>query len=95
MSNQPNNHQLSSEQEQAKQEQLERGQAFIELMASRGFEHLRVYYQQRLQRLTNEIILSDDKSIGEFEAQRREVIGLRKLFAQIQHDVDALKAEHE
>lgn len=95
MTNQANNHQLSSEQELAKQEQLERGQAFIELMASKAFEHMKAYYQSRLQRLTNELILSDDKSIAEFEAQRREVIGLRKLFAQIQNDVDALKAEHE
>lgn len=95
MTNQQNNHQLSSDQEEAKQNQLERGQAFLELMHSKGFELMKAYYQTRLQRFTSDLLLSDEKTIGSFENQRQELIGLRKLFAHIQSDVDALNAQQQ
>ena len=84
---------LSPDQKQAKHEQLERGAAFEELIRSNGWKLIQGYYQNRVVALTNGILAASDRAISEFEDERRELVGIKKLFAHIDSDIKALENE--
>lgn len=83
---------LSPEQKQAKQEQLGRGEAFEEMVRSNGWKLIQGYYQNRVIAFTNGLLASD-KDITEFNSERQELVGLKKLFSYINTDIEALKRE--
>lgn len=86
---------LSPEQEQAKLEQLKRGAAFEELIRSNGWKLIQGYYQNRVVALTNGILTASEKDISEFEQERRELVGIKKLFSHIDGDIKALENERQ
>ena len=77
-------------QEEALNLSLQRGEAFEELIRTRGWGFVKEWYQQKIQRLASGLLVNDKKDILEFEAERRELIGLRKLLGMIEQDITTL-----
>jgi hypothetical protein len=69
---------LSKEQELSKNESLVRAEAFYEIARTQGFLYMKSYYENKLRSFVNELINKEEKSIEDFESERREVIGLKK-----------------
>lgn len=86
---------LSPEQEQAKLEQLKRATAFEEMIRSNGWKLVQGYYQNRVIALTNGILTASDRAITDFEAERRELVGIKKLFSHIDSDIQALENDRQ
>lgn len=84
--------QLNPVQEQYLQETLERASAFEETIRTRGWEHIKAYYTNLVQKLANDLMVSNEP-ITKFEDQRNEVKGLRKLLAMIDGDLKTLENE--
>lgn len=77
------------------EESLQRGQAFEELIRSKGWELVKGWYQNKIQHFATSLLIGDQKGIVEFENERRELIGLRKLFGLIDNDLKVLREENE
>jgi hypothetical protein len=86
---------LTDAQKQQLEETCARGVAFEEIIHSKGWKLITGYYESLVKNFVNEVLLQDAKPISEFETQRREIIGLRKLMNQINDDVEVLKNERE
>jgi very-short-patch-repair endonuclease len=86
---------LTKEQEDYLKETLIRAQDFEELIRSRGWEHIKNYYQNAVQKFATNILLQEEKSIVEFEGERHELIGLRKLIGMIDSDIETSRKENE
>lgn len=87
--------QLSPEQEHAKEEQMMRGNAFEELVRTEGWKLVMAYYENRVKALTTGILMADDRGLQDFEPERRELVGIRKLLALIESDMEALRRDRE
>lgn len=85
----------SREQEQYLDEALKRAGAFEEMVKTKGWELATAFYQNKVKNLMNELVNSPEKPIGEFEALRQEVIGLKKLFQSIEGDLATLQKFRE
>lgn len=85
----------STQQQSYLKEVLERGVAFEEMTNSKGWKFVMAYIENQVKSLANEILISDDKPIAEFESKRRSVMGLRKLLAHIESDLNTLKQERK
>jgi hypothetical protein len=86
---------LSQEQKEAYQQALIRGSAFEELIRTQGWEYVKKYYEARVQQFANNMLLQDRVSIAQFEAERWEIIGIRKLFNMIENDIKAVEMDRE
>lgn len=86
------NTKLNPAQEQFLHETLERASAFEETIRTKGWEHIKAYYTNLIQKLANDLLMSD-KPITEFEAQRNEAKGLRKLLMKVESDLKTLENE--
>lgn len=82
---------LTKEQRQALEEALARAGAFEETVRTKGWEYIKSFYANNLQMFASDLILSEDKPIQEFEAKRRELIGVRKLMTLIDSDLQTLE----
>jgi hypothetical protein len=69
---------------------LERGEAFEELIRTRGWSFIKAWYQNKIQRFATSLLLSDKEAIETFEEERRELIGLRKIMGMIDSDIQVL-----
>ena len=76
-------------------ESLERGSAFEVLVRTKGWEYIKLWYQSKVQVLASALLLQEDKKIDEFEPERRELIGLRKLIGMIDGDINTLNEYNE
>lgn len=85
---------MEEAQRQALEDSLKRGQAFEGLIRSEGWEFVKAWYQNMIQHFATSLLLSDKKKIEEFEDERRELIGLRKMFGRIDNDLKTLH-DHE
>jgi len=83
---------LTEDQQAALNDTLERGTAFEEMTRTKGFEHVKAYYQARLTLFINDIFNNDHKPLAEFEGQRSELLGLKRLLGEIDN---ALKVLHD
>lgn len=70
---------------------LLRGEAFEELIRTKGWEYVKSYYQAKVQQFATSLLIEEKKAIGEFEYERRELIGLRKLIGLIENDIKILR----
>lgn len=61
------------------------------MVRSRGWEWVKKYYQSKVQRFATDLLLKEDKDINEFEGERRELIGLRKLIGAIDSDIKVVE----
>lgn len=87
---------LTPQQEESLNEQMVRGEAFEEMTRTKGWELVvKGYYVNRLQAFTNALILGDGKPIEDFEGDRRELIGIRKLIKEVEVTVKALNEQRE
>jgi hypothetical protein len=80
--------------QQELQQVLERAVAFEEIQNSKGFQLIKSYYENKIQALTNGLLLSD-KPIGEFETERTKLRGIQELFAHITNDIETLYNERQ
>ena len=48
-----------------------------------------------MQQFANNMLLQDRVSIAQFEAERWEIIGIRKLFNMIENDIKAVEMDRE
>jgi hypothetical protein len=77
-------------QQKELEETLSRGQAFEELIRTKGWEYVKAWYQNKVQYLASALLLEDERPTIEFESVRRELIGVRKLLGFIENDIKAL-----
>ena len=69
---------------------LERGQAFEELIKTKGWESIKAWYQAKIQQFASSLLINEKKDILEFERERRELMGLRKLLGFVENDIKTL-----
>lgn len=77
---------------QARNETLGQAVAFEELIRVKGWEYVKAYYQTRVQSFATRLLVSDS-DIAEFEAERQQLIGIKKLLGFIDGAIQLL--EHE
>lgn len=87
------NNELSEAQQLDYQERMTRGVAFEEIANSKGFEYIKAYYQNSLANFVNDVFNSESTPLEKFEDKRHEILGLKKLIAKINGDMDFLKNE--
>jgi hypothetical protein len=68
-----------------------RGSEFQVLIQCKGWEYVKAYYQSKVQTFATALLIQDQKSIVEFENERRELIGLRKLLGMIENEIKILQ----
>lgn len=90
---QPNN--LTEEQLKAKQEELERCEAFEQMSHTQGFIYQKAYYENTLKAFINDMFNKEERPITDFEAGRQQLIGLKKMFGDIEYHLGVLKHERE
>ena len=85
----------SQAQQEALEETLSRGQAFEETVRTKGWEYIKKYYQAKIQNFASSLLIEDKTAISEFEDERRELIGLRKLLGMVENDIKILNDKIE
>jgi hypothetical protein len=86
---------LTPEQQEAYQDSVERGQAFDQMIHTKGWGYVKAWYQNKIQVLATSLLLEDQKAIQEFEKDRQELIGIRKLLGLIESDIQIAKKDYE
>jgi len=81
--------------DQALQDSLVRGSAFEELIRTKGWEFVKAWYQAKVQYLATELLMNDKKQMAEFENERRELMGIRKLLGFVDNDIRILRKHEE
>lgn len=84
---------LTKEQKQSREETLVRASAFALLAHNEGFKYIKAYYENKLQSFVTSMFTQENKAIGEFEAERREIMGLKKMFGEIDWALTELERE--
>lgn len=90
-----------SQEEQVSQAQkslndsLARGSAFQEMIRTKGWEFVKKFYENKIQSFVTGMIISEEKDIAEFEPERREIIGLRKLLGSVDNDIKNLEENRD
>lgn len=74
---------------------MTRGSDLEEMVKSRGWEWVKKYFQARVQGLANGLLLEDKKPITDFDNERRELIGLRKLIGSIDSDIKTVENDRQ
>lgn len=82
-------------QQEALQESLQRGEAFEELIRTKGWSYVQQFYQNKIKHFASDLLINEKKDIAEFEAERRELIGLRRVLGMIENDIEVLHKENE
>lgn len=83
------NKQQQELRDQSQKDFLERAGAYEELVRTKGWEWLMANFQTRVQVFTTNVLTSD-RPIEEFEHDRQQIVGIKKLIADVQGDLDAL-----
>lgn len=65
------------------------------MVKSQGWEWVKKYFQARVQALANGLLLEDKKPITDFDNERRELIGLRKLIGSIDSDIKTVENDRQ
>lgn len=78
------------EQRLALEESLKRAVAFESMIKSEGWEYVKRWYQNKIQHFASALLIQDKKEFSEFESERRELIGIRKLMGIIDNDLKTL-----
>lgn len=77
---------------ETQQDRLERAGVWYELMRTPAWNLLKQYHAIQIQSFANDILLKND-DIKDYERERFELAGVRKLFAMIEEEVEYLKNE--
>lgn len=73
------------------EESLKRGEAFEELVRTKGWEYIQGHFQARVQQFVTSLLIEGKKDIKEFENERRELIGLRRVIGMVGNDIKTLE----
>ena len=65
------------------------GEAFEELVRVKGWEYIKADYTVRIQKFVNGLLTQDKLDIEEFENERRELIGIRKMLGLVEGKLQA------
>jgi len=84
---------LSKEAKQSLNESKARGEVFQLMIRSKGWEFVKAFYTNRVQSFASGLLMQDKKPIADFEDERRELIGIRKLLGYIDNDIKNLEGE--
>lgn len=84
----------NKQQEQSKNDALVRGEAFYRLTKERGWEFIKKYFELRLQSFAT-TLLTSEKPIVEFERERMELVGLRKLLGYVDESIKFFQKDTE
>ena len=74
---------------------MDRGQSFELLIRTKGWKYIKDFYQAKIQQFATSLLTSENKKIEEFESDRRELIGLRKLLGMIENDIEIARKQNE
>lgn len=73
---------------------MKKAGAFEEMVRTQGWKYITSYYQNKLQYFATSLMV-EDKPISEYEAERNELKGLRRVFGEVDSKLDLLKRERE
>jgi len=76
-------------------ERMQRAGAFEETANTKGWDYLKSYYQNQVQSFVTRMLLEEERDTASYDAQRRELIGLRKFLGQVTADLDFLRDERK
>lgn len=82
----------SDQQKEYLEAQMIQGQAFEEMIRTKGWEYIKAYYQQSLADFINSIMVQG-RPITEFEDARNQLIGLKSLLGYIDGSIQTLNKE--
>lgn len=77
------------------QHELEKGAAFEEMIRTKGWEFILAFYKNKIQSFTTNILTQESEDITKFEAERRELIALKKLIGNVSSSIETLKHERD
>ena len=63
------------------------------MVRGRGWEWVKKYYQSKVQVFASNLLLNEKKKIEEFEGERHELIGIKKLLGSIENDIKTVEDE--
>jgi hypothetical protein len=81
---------LSDEQQEYLQGLKDKGIAFKGMVHDDGWKHIKYYYEEKIKIFATRM-LTGDQSIEEFERERWELQGIRKLFAFVDSCISELE----
>lgn len=88
-----NQEEQEAKRQEALDEAFQRAGAFEEMVNTNGFKYIKANYVNQIQLFINDMLSQEDKPITDFEGKRRELMGLRKVFGQIDSDLTFLADE--
>jgi hypothetical protein len=85
---------LSDNQQEYLNEQLQQGESFIELIRTKGWQFVQAYYQAKVQELAT-FILTSDEPIETFEQKRWEIVGIKKLLGYVDSTLKEFEKQND
>ena len=85
----------TKEQQDSLQQLLSQGEALEVVIREKGWEYILQYFQTRLQTFTNDMMMNEKKPTIEFEKERSELIGVRKLLGWVNSCIKAVEDDRE
>jgi hypothetical protein len=68
-------------------EALKEADRYEILSSQEGWQSLLVFFETKVKGFVNEMLTNDTKKIEEFEAERRELAGMRKMIGKVSESV--------
>lgn len=84
---------LTEEQKRFNIERMERGQAFEEMIRSKGWEIVQAYILNSTRDFANKVILSGFSSIEELNFERGKIVGMKQILTEIEASLKAFRNE--
>lgn len=81
---------LSEEQKQSKREAQESAEILAGFITTPAFALQKDYLENKIKAFVNEIFTQEDEPLDKFEGQRKEIMGLRRMFGEIEFQVNQL-----
>lgn len=85
---------MNKQQQQDFDERMQRAGAFEQMVHTKGWEYITSYYQNKLQVFASRL-LNEDKPITEYEAERNELKGIKKIVGEVSSTLEFLNIERK
>lgn len=86
---------LSPEQREALNEEMERAIAFEEMVMTKGWKYITAYFQNKVQTIASQLLVNPDEPIANLERDRQQLVGIKELLGQIDSSLEFLSMERE
>lgn len=86
---------MTQDQVDYQSDKLEMAKEFDYLLGTAGWKRLETYYQALIASFSTQVLVNGDKPIISYEAERQQLIGVRKLFMFVQEAIKFLEDERK